>query len=399
MKPNLKLEEAFADGSLVHPLRDAPNSVDLFRAVARMSGGTGEPETPAERRLAESIGHHDHYLFVLVDGLGLSLEPTFPPGGFFASHLTGPLHSVFPSTTAAALTSLATGAWPARHGLTGWQTHFPEHRRVIAPLIFRERSTDVPADELGLSMDDLVEPEPVLGTFFRGVRSVLPREISRGAYATWSRGGTPIDPYRSFAHATRLLRRVSRRPAGPTYTYLYVLTVDKLSHSHGTTSSQVADEVARVDRMLARLRDRLPDTVRMIVTADHGLVDVPDEYRYTVRDEDPIAKHLVAGPSGEGTTPVFHVRPGDVDRFLDSFADHPASESFTLVRPDALAAHELYGPEPLSEAMRLHLGDYVGIATRHALLQYVPPGREPIAHIGVHGGLRPGEVRVPLFLA
>ncbi|MFW6260069.1 MAG: hypothetical protein ACOC6J_00660 [Spirochaetota bacterium] len=116
-------------------------------------------------------------------------------------------------------------------------------------------------------------------------------------------------------------------------------------------------------------------------------------------DEDPLAHRLIAGQTGEGTSPVFHVRDGRVDDFRDAFSRHEASRVFALYTPEELAERGLYGPNPLSDAMRLHLGDLVGIATQPALFEYVPAGRSPVPHIGVHGGLRPDEMRVPLLLA
>lgn len=393
----MKLEAAFSSGALVHPLKGAMNSVDLFRATSHVAGGPTLPSTRNSESLAEQIGHHDHYLFVLVDGLGYSLRDRFPRGGFFESHLHDKLHSVFPSTTAVALSSLATGAWPAEHGVTGWFTYFPEHGRVLAPLLFRERGTEVSGEELGLSVHDLVNAKPILGSFFRTVASVLPHTIKDGSYAKWSRDGSPIHPFQSLGQARRKTVRRIRRAAGPTYSYLYITTVDSLSHRHGAASDEVTAEIGLVDGALSRIRDALPESVRMIVTADHGLVDIEERHHFTFRDSDDLAKCLLAGQTGEGTTPVFHVR--NEDAFLNAFAAHPASEHFTLYRPEELAAMELYGPVALSEPMRAHLGDYVGIATDPVLLEYVAPGRNPIKHIGVHGGLRPAEIEVPLFLA
>ncbi|MFW5684958.1 MAG: alkaline phosphatase family protein, partial [Spirochaetota bacterium] len=212
-----------------------------------------------------------------------------PQGGFLTTTQSESLVSVFPSTTAVALTSLATATWPADHGLTGWFTYFPEHRRVIAPLLFTERGTKLDAHSLGLTPADLVSAEPVIGSFFRTVRSFLPAQIASGAFARWSRAGTRISAYRGFSHAARAIRRHYRRAPGPTYSYLYLTTVDSYCHEYGTQSEEVAREVARVDRLLATIRDSLPASVRMIVTADHGLVDVPEENHYVFRNDDPLA--------------------------------------------------------------------------------------------------------------
>lgn len=399
----MDVEQACASGTLLHPLEGAPNSVDLFRALVHLAGGAVSEAGERERSLIEQVGHHDHYLLVLVDGLGLSLRDQFPAGGFLEQATRSSLHAVFPSTTAVALTSLATASWPARHGVTGWFTCFPEHRRVLAPLLFSERGTRVPASELGLRMEDLIPLESVIGSFFRTTRSFYPAAISEGAYSRWSRGGTQITPYRTLRHAFRLLRDHYRSIVGPTYSYLYIITVDKLSHHHGAQSRPVAEEVARVDRLLGRLRDALPQSVRMVVTADHGLVDVPQEARYSFSHRDAIASHLIAGQTGEATTPIFHVREGHADAFLEAFARHPSSTAFTLHTPDELARLGFYGPEPLSPASRAHLGDYVGIAAEPAMLEYLPPRADgspeaPVSHVGVHGGLRPAEMRVPLAI-
>ena len=395
----MSLDERFARGELIHPLEGAPSSVDLFQTMCELAGGRTFEESRNKKALRELIGHHDHYLFVLVDGLGTSLSGCFPASGFLASAATHRLHSVFPSTTAVALTSLATGAWPAEHGLTGWWTYFPEHRRVLCPLLFSERGTGVDGETLGLTMNELVPSPPVMGGLFRTVSSLLPREITSGAYAGWSRGGTSITPYRSFSHARELLARLYRRTAGPTYTYLYLLTVDKACHAHGVASEEVANEVARVDRLLGRIREAIPQRVRMVVSADHGLVDVLPERHFVIRDQDPIARHLIAGQTGEATTPVFHLREGADEAFREEFSRHEASRYFSLHEPEELGRRGFYGPVGLSNAARSHLGDYVGVSTEPALLEYVPTGRSPVDHIGVHGGLRPAEMQVPLILA
>ena len=393
----MNLDEAFADGSLVHPLVGAPNSVDLFVATAMLAGGPSLASSDNVKHLTEEIGHHDHYLFVLVDGLGMRFRDQFPQNGFFANHFHTRLNSVFPSTTAVALTSLATGTWPAQHGMTGWFTYFPEHQRVMAPLLFRERGTNMLGTDLGLAVVDMISEPALLGSFFRKVASVLPRSITDGLYAHWSRAGTPIIPFTHHGQARRSIRRIMRQATGPTYTYLYLISVDHLSHKHGVSSDEVTRDIAKVDRLLEQIRARLPESVRMVVTADHGLVDVPPERQFVFREGDPLAATLYAGQTGEGATPVFHVR--DEDAFQKAFAEHPASEHFTLFRPSDLAERGLYGPVALSDRMQSHLGDFVGIAVEPSILQYVPAGSKPVNHVGVHGGLRPGEVEVPLFLA
>ncbi|MFQ6029893.1 MAG: alkaline phosphatase family protein, partial [Dehalococcoidia bacterium] len=110
---------AFDSGQLLrlpnHPL----NIVDLSRALASLCGATEVESTPGSEELARLIGPSDHLVFVLVDGLGMVFLDTLPPDSFLRHYLVAELRTVFPSSSATAITSLATGQWPSTHGVTG----------------------------------------------------------------------------------------------------------------------------------------------------------------------------------------------------------------------------------------------------------------------------------------
>lgn len=393
----IDIEQAFHDGTLLHPLREDPSSVDLIRALAGLSGYKDFPERPIGAELKEQLGPADHYLFVLVDGLGMNQREAFPSGGFFSLRFTRQLRSVFPSTTAVALTSLATGAWPAEHGIAGWWTHFPERRRVIGPLLARERFTDLPIKRLGISLSDLISQPPIAPQLFRSCFAFYPASIARAPYAMWSRGGTRIIGYRNLDHAYSRIVRTLRRQRGPTFSYLYIMTVDSLSHDHGVRSSQVAEEIAAVDTLLSRLRDRLEPQIRFVVTADHGLNDVVTNYELATTD--PLFADLLCAPSVEGTLPAFHVAEGKQEAFLEAFEASPLSEHLALVPTGELLGTGVLGPDEVGERTASRYGDFVGVGREVVALRLAKPGTVPHTDAAVHGGLRPAEIAVPLFLA
>ena len=129
--------------------------MDLFHAMASLCG-SGPSELPPEaNRLREEIGEARHYLFILLDGLGMNLRNHYPRHGFFNSHFHRELRAIFPSTTTSVLVSLATGLWPAEHGITGWFTHLPAAGFTFVPLLFSERFTEAPLSDLGLDVHDV----------------------------------------------------------------------------------------------------------------------------------------------------------------------------------------------------------------------------------------------------
>ena len=84
---------------------------------------------------------------------------------------------------------------------------------------------------------------------------------------------------------------------GPALVYLYWGEVDKIGHHHGWGSWQWGDEVGSLDRELARLERMLPPDTLLIVTADHGMVDVDRAQRWDVARTPALADgvDLVAG--------------------------------------------------------------------------------------------------------
>ena len=142
---------AFASGSLVRPSAEVTSIVDLAGAIAMLTGVEGVRPGRRATELAEMVGPSDHLIFVLADGVGLSMTERLPPDSFLSTHLAAEIMTVFPSTTAVALTTLATGDWPARHAVTGWWTHLPEMGSAAAILPFTRRSDRRPLVQLGVT--------------------------------------------------------------------------------------------------------------------------------------------------------------------------------------------------------------------------------------------------------
>ncbi|MFP4644183.1 MAG: alkaline phosphatase family protein [Spirochaetales bacterium] len=397
------VEQGLSDGALLHPTEDAlPSFLDVVRYVARLGGAN----PPGERRAEESIvaghiGTPEHTVFILADGLGLNNSMHFPAGGALERGLACEVRALFPSTTTVVLTALATGRWPAENGVTGWWTRATPANRTISPLRWIEQFSERPASEIGLTVSDIVEHEPLLSEFSVDSASFLHTDIAGGTYAEWSRGGTAMIGYRDYSDVLEKIVARIRDAGQPTYSYVYLTEVDHAGHKHGYDSPECAGAVAAIDVLLRRLEERLvrqSGQTRIIVIGDHGQIIVPPERSYRVFEGDPLEEFLVCPPTGEGTTPVFHVRPGMESAFRRSFSQRDFGSVFTLVEPEALSELGFYGDAPLSPSMRERLGTYVGISSESAMFEYVSREGHPLGHRGAHGGLRPEEMRLGLFV-
>jgi predicted AlkP superfamily pyrophosphatase or phosphodiesterase len=86
-------------------------------------------------------------VLLIIDGLGDRLLARRAAGGELARRRRGSMTSVFPSTTASAITTSYTGRTPLEHGLTGWFTYFSEAGCVAAALPFRSRGENLPLEK------------------------------------------------------------------------------------------------------------------------------------------------------------------------------------------------------------------------------------------------------------
>jgi len=103
-------------------------------------------------------------------------------------------------------------------------------------------------------------------------------------------------------------------------------------------------------------------------------------------------------PSGEPTVPVFHVKPGRHDEFRQLF-EQQFGALFALLSIDEVERLRLLGPGLLSARARTFFGDFIAVTSAPNTIHFAHPVYPPMIHRGVHAGLTPGEMRIPLILA
>jgi hypothetical protein len=387
-----RLEEAFASGTLLRPDAAVPNTVDLARAVAFRCGVEVELTANA-RAIADDVGGHDHLVFVLVDGLGMHLLDHEHAGGFLQTRVVRTLRAVFPTSTAPALTSIATGAWPSEHAVPGWFTYLPDANITAVILPFVERFSRQDAHTHGATLESAF-PIPSLSS--RGNREqlrVTPERIHTSAYSRYSSGDAPGMGYSSLRDACDGIAEFIGRSRTPTFTYFYVPFVDTAQHERGIASKATRRAMRLVESRLEELADRLKGTARFIVTADHGQIEVPASAQCEFETGDPLLALLRVPPSCEPRTPAFHVHAGQSSRFEQMFRER-FGEDWALLTADDVDELRLLGPQPISAETRRRIGDYLGIALGTSILSL--PLDKPM--VGFHGGLQPDEVLVPLVI-
>ena len=343
-------------------------------------------------------------LFV-VDGLGWELlrdHPTHAP--FLHAAAGSPLTAGFPSTTAASIACFGTGRPPGEHGLVGYTMLLPGQSFPINNLSWAPYGLPGAWGPAAVDGEDLITrlpPESVQRepTAFElataagvAVTLVGPRAHAHsGMTRAVLRGGR----YRgalSLADTIAVAAECLAQP-GPQLVYAYAPDLDLVGHVRGVDSEAWRLQLAEVDHAAAELAARLPAGALLVVTGDHGMVDLRPEDRIDVGDV-PALRHGVRVLAGEARARHVHAHPGAAADVLAAWRATVGDRMWVLSREEAVAAG-WFGPR-VSETILPRIGDVVAAA--HAPIGIMQRSVDP-AHgrmSGHHGSLTAREQLVPL---
>ena len=186
---------------------------------------------------------------------------------------------------------------------------------------------------------------------------------------------------------TELRRQLA---AGEPFVYAYYDGIDKVSHEYGLNEFYDA-ELAAADRLVADVLSVLPPGAALVITADHGQVDVGDRLVAVHQD---VTAH-VSFQSGEGRFRWLHARPGRTAALHAAAVDHHSDVAWVRTREETID-EGWWGPE-VNEAARTRLGD-VALVTRDDVAFTDPADTGPFTLVGRHGSLTEAEMFVPLLV-
>lgn len=377
-------------------------------------------------------------VMVLVDGLGWQMlreRAGHTPNLRRLLADSNYLHTCAPSTTAAALTTLATGVYPGAHAMVGYAVRDPLLRGHLGPghvpgpgdvfdlITFKNSSHDPLAWQ---SVPTLIERAnakanagcgPQLGAVSIGRSKFAGSGLSLAAWRGFKHIGVdaldqrPYQAYRAIKEGAKLV-------------YLYVGELDHAGHNHGWHSDKWLQALEALDAMVGQLFRRLPAGTRIVLTADHGMVDTDRHHRIDLAKEKELSKDVVA-VAGESRFLQLYV--------ADDVANVPAAGSPGLGvagSRGACGVVENNGREELAQSVAKRWAEFLGdraiwVGTDPApLMGPLSPGaraavgdvlvalndnwtvvdsRVQSFHatqlIGVHGSLTPVELEVPLIKA
>ena len=372
----------------MHPDYAGGSLVNLTSSLVKACGG--RPLHPGLRELA--LAPARNVVLLVVDGLGDNFLARHGAGGELARRRRASLTSVFPSTTASAITTSYTGRTPLEHGLTGWFTYFGEAGCVAAPLPFRSRGDNASLRTRGVTPDQAFGLPSLFEAMPTRSIVVTHKDIVDSDYNVRHCAGAERRAYAVVDELVVQVEAAVKSSDERKFVYGYWPDYDAVSHRFGCESPQALAKLAEIDAAFGSLLARLAGTDSLVVaTADHGFIDAED----CLEPPAEISSRLRFPMCGERRVAYCHVH--DEKDFLARAKDWLQDKAD--VRPSReLVAEGWFGPGEPHPRLAERIGDVALVMRgRHTVKDWTP-GEPRHLHIGNHGGTSEDEMRIPLIL-
>jgi hypothetical protein len=385
--------------------------------LVRLLGGEARGLLPPLRSdLLEGLTDGvERVVVILLDGLGwMQLQGMMARDDELVFHelaemgRLSPLTTIFPSTTNNVLSTLRTGAPPARHGLLAYELYLREWAVAaecigFSPIVARGSGALV---RWGLDPETFL-PVPSLAQILsaQGVPTehVIAYHMHDGPLTRmFFRGAHHIHGHNYGSDLWSTLREALEKHRGERFLLGgYWSAVDSLAHRHGPQHPTGFDQVRSISYQMKTIfldplaaADR--DGTLLLILADHGQLTPHPESAVLMDDHPLLADALILPPLGEHRLPFFYVRAGRLNEVRDYLEGHFGDVMTVLSREEVLESG-LLGPGAPYREVPHRLGDLIGLMHEDAIVVRTEELLEKL--VGRHGGLSPREMLVPLLAA
>lgn len=343
-------------------------------------------------------------ILLLVDGLGLEQLQQFSAHAPFLRRVMQrqtdaqtELSTIYPSTTAAALSSLGTGLTPGEHGLVGYDVYDPDRDTVINQLGGWDERTDPQIWQPAPTIFEQLNEQRLAGE-----HHIEPVAVSLAAFEDSALTRASLQGPRFIGQDTLTARfnRAAREADQPgALIYLYANELDKAGHQYGPGSNEWLEVLEELDAQARRLVRKLPQGTLVAVTGDHGMIEVKEEHRIDYATDDELVEHI-SHTAGEPRMVQLHFKSSastsQRERTIVAWQRRYGDQAWVVTRQQAIDAG-WFGP--VSSRVHPRLGDLIvsGFAPI-ALYDSRRAAPHSFAMVGHHGAPTSAEVRVPWLI-
>lgn len=319
------------------------------------------------------------------------------------------IHSQFPSTTCAQVSTINFGTPLEKHGLYEWYIYNKKVNSIVQPIRYSYANGKYLGDDINL--EDIFPQETLYTRLAKeGVRSyaVQHYEYLNSPYSRATLKGAITYPMRTYSQGFLRLANLVNNEKEKAYFYIYVDRLDGILHHYGEDTQYFQNEIHDVFTALENVfikNIKSKDTL-LIVTADHGHVMIDKEKTFFLNVKVPeIVKYLkldkdgkVLCPAGSARDFFLHIKDDCIDE-VKKLLTKKLSNIANVYTTNELYAKGIFDKKYITKKFQETVGNLVIIPTNDNSVWWYEEEKFDMQFIGVHGGLTKDEMEIPFLIA
>lgn len=373
------------------------NTLNLMSSI--IHGFGGKSKYNQIQNLTEEIKQSKNMVLLVIDGLGsdgIAWLKKKNPKSFLAKYFQQDLHTVFPPTTTAAITTFNTGLSPQEHGLVSWFMYLREFRQIGSILPYINRHHQPFNRKIKFDF-----PPHIYNQLKAESHIILKKSLYQSPYNDHLSGKAKKWGIYNFNGLLTKIKKIIKSKSNKQkrkYLYAYWGDYDSFSHHHGKDNKKSQKHLLELDKKLGAWAKNLIGTdTLLLITADHGQVITPIK-KIILLNKLALVKECLELPIGGDARSAFcYIKPNKKQQF-EQYVRHHLQKYCTIHTAKELVELGFFGPGKPHPKLLDRIGDYVLLAKENYSLKELLPGEEEKKlHRGNHGGLSKEEMTVPLI--
>ncbi|MHA1904761.1 MAG: alkaline phosphatase family protein [Candidatus Thorarchaeota archaeon] len=357
--------------------------------------GFSSPYVQLEGEIHSRLQESRNIILLIVDGLGFNYLKRDGKGTLLERHLKQDLTSVFPPTTATAMSTYYSGLAPQQHALTGWWVYLREYGLVSRILGF---SNVVDWNTIETDISNVIDTELIFRVTEKTHSLVMPERLTDSVFTNYISGNSKMQGYSDLDNLFDCLAGMVTSKGNGNFIQAYWPEFDAISHLLGVSSDEAKQHLHEIDSVIKGFTEKIQGTdTTLLVTSDHGFHDTQADSIIHTRDHPELESYLSLPLCGDTRAAYCYVRASEVEhfeRYISENLDHACS----MRKSKDLISENWFGLFEPNPKLFNRVGDYtLFLKEKHAMLNTYP-GLESPNLVGHHGGTTEDEMLVPLVV-
>lgn len=343
---------------------------------------------------SSEIKKFDNIIVLVIDGLGYDYVKKYGKKGIMARSLKEKITTVFPPTTPCAIASFLNGTPPSKHGILGFFLYISEIKETIVTIRHGIRAKGSLPENI--KFEEIYKLTPFSNKIDIETYHIDDENVTDSIYTTAQSGKSKIIGHKGINDCFNKLKEVIQSNKNKKYIYAHIPNHDLLCHDFGLDSKEALEDYNKTDLELKKFLDEIKGTNTMIiVTADHGMINIPKENMILIKDYPELKKTLTLPMYGQSRYANCIVK--DKEKFKKIISEKFKDKCEIFNKNEA---EKLYGLK-INEKFKERIGDFLLVMKKDYGIYDLPPKQSYETYdynTCDHGGLTENEMYVPLIV-